>query len=249
MNPVLTTTESAVVGGDDRAARSRLAARRRSRTAAFTLVEVMIAAIIFTMTAISVGTMFLQNNNMSMRLRYRTNATNAALNILEQVRVLNFDTLNTFYTTSAPTTVTGAYVRVLISDPNAPDHTAYAAPDSDGSPPGVGADPIPLRYQNLDLVLNVRDGVLKNATWSPVLLPLSSSTTSTRMKMRFWLTLKYNQTVSADTTVTAHGQVFEIALVYQWKAPGAATASASTTTGWESGTVRAVVQNPNPIGS
>ena len=211
---------------------------------AFTLVEVMIAPILFVMMAISISTFFLQNNKMSMTLRYRTNATTAALNILEQIRVLDYDSLRTLHNSSAPLTVTNAFVRVLITDPNAPDHTSWSAPDPTSSTaPGFGADKIPLKYQNLDVVINVRDGVVKNSAWNVPSsgLPLESSATATRMPMRFWLTLNYNGTaVSSDTTIPV-GDVFEIVLVYQWQQPGS-----SPTSEWQSGTVRAVVQNPTP---
>jgi hypothetical protein len=226
------------------AGRSSAPAGRGNGIAGFTLVEVMIAAILFVGMALSITAFFLQNNKMSMALRYRTNATTAALNILEQIRVLDYDSLNTLYTTSAPIAVTNAFVRVLITDPNAPDHTSWTAPDpTSTTTPGFGADKIPLKYQNLDVVINVRDGVIKNSAWNvPALgLPLESSATALRMPMRFWLTLNYNNAaVSTDTGVPA-GDVFEIVLVYQWQQPGSAATSP-----WESGTVRAVVQKPTP---
>ena len=234
--------------------------RRSQRTGAFTLVEVMVAATLFTITAMSIGALFVQNNMMSTRLRYRSNATNAALNILEQIRVLNFTDLTNIYNASA--TIPGTYIRVLIADPNAPDHSSLAAPDPTltptGTPAGIpgvggisvpGAVSVPLGYQNIDLIINVRDGMIippLNATWNNLSLPLTSTASAPRMPMRIWLTLKYNTSISGDVTVTAPGQAFEIALVYQWQQPGA-----SSTSPWDSATVRAVLvnQTPQTIGS
>jgi len=229
----------------------RLPDTRSRRTRATTLVEVMVAAIIFTITAISIGTLFLNNNKMSMRLRYRTNATNVALNILEQIRVLNYANLNDVYANSAPTSVTSPYIRVIIADPNAPDYSALALPDPTSlTHPGIGvkdtsgASPgpaVPAKFQYIDVTINVRDGVEKNTTWTTFPnggLPLSTSSTGSRMPMNLWLTLKYNPTVSGDATMPAAGEVFEIVLVYQWQQPGQAE--------WNSGTVRTVVPNPGP---
>ena len=216
------------------------------KAAAFTLVEVMVAALIFTILSISITALFVQNNQMSARLRYRTTATNAALNVLEQVRVVDFNGLLSLYNSSA--TIPGSYVRVLVADPNAPDHTGLAAPVATlvaPDTPGVGADAIPLGYQNLDLLINVRDGVttpVLNSAWNTCTLPLNTSTTGVRMPMRFWLTLRYNTTISGDPAVTATGQVFEIALVYQWQQPGTPSSSQ-----WDSASVRAVVTNQNPM--
>lgn len=221
----------------------RLPGTRARRTRATTLVEVMVASIIFTLTAVSIGTLFVQNNKMSTLLRYRTNATNAALNILEQLRVLDFDSLNNVYLASAPNTVTGAYIRVIVADPNAPDYSANHPEPLDTVNPGFGVDPVPASYQKIDVLLNVRDAVVKNnTTWSLYPnggLPMANATSISRMPLRFWLTLKYNETVSGSSTITtAKGQAFEIILVYQWQQPGSST--------WQSGTVRAVVPNPSP---
>lgn len=204
----------------------------------------MVASLILLGVSVGITGLFINNTQMSMRLRFRTTATNAALNILEQIRVLDYDNLKTLYDSSAPTAVTGSFIRVLIADPNAPDNTALAAPDPTATVPGFGAPSVPLKYQKLDLILNVRDGVVKNSTWnapSPG-LPLESSASAPRMSMRYWVTLKFNSdTVSSDTNITAKGEVLEIAMVYQWKPPKSPATSA-----WESGTVRAVVRNPKP---
>ena len=234
--------------------------RRSQHTAAFTLVEVMVAATLFTMIAMSVGGLFVQNSKISATLRYRSNATNAALNLLEQIRTLNFTDLTNIHNASA--TIPGAYIRVLVTDPNAPDHSSLPHPDptlpNAGNPtgiPGVGTSnyasdtSVPVGYQNVDLVINVRDGVILpplNANWNYFSVPLSSTPSAPRMAMRIWLTFNYNTAISGDASVTAPGQAFEIALVYQWQQPGA-----PSTASWESATVRAVLvnQNPQTIGS
>jgi len=215
---------------------------RGARDRAFTLVEVMIATALFTLVALSIGSLYVQNYQIATRLRYRTNATNAALNILEQIRVLDFNKLSDLYkVASAPSNVP-AFIRVLITDPNAADHTHWDPPDpKDTTLAGFGTDIIPLRYQNLDLKINVLDDAETNSTWNVCSLPLQSSPTAPRMPMQFWLTLKYNTAVSGDNNVKATGEVFEIVIVYQWQQP--ATASTST---WASGTVRAVIHNPMP---
>jgi type II secretory pathway pseudopilin PulG len=244
MNQVLNAAHSAAIRSD-RGASYPGAHHRRARTGAFTLVEVMIAAILFTLVSLSIGFLYVQNNRMATRLRYRTNATNAALNVLEQIRVLDFSNLLVLHTTASSPTNAPAYIRVLIADPNAVDHTTLDAPDPTNTSAapwaGFGADTIPLKFQNLDVYINVLDGTEVQSAWNTCTLPLESSPTAPRMNMRFWLTLKYNTVVSGDAAITATGQVFEIILVYQWQQPGSSASSV-----WSSGTVKAVVQNPMP---
>jgi type II secretory pathway pseudopilin PulG len=253
MKQDLIIKETIVAGREDRSRRGRPATHRHSHTTAFTLVEVMIAAVLFTFVALTVSALVIQNNNMTTRLRYKTNATNAALNILEQIRVLDFTNLTTLYTKSSPLNsppCTYAYLRVLITDPNAPDLTGLTEPaPDDATTPGFQSDypsstySVPPRYRNIDLKLNVRDNTEIYSNWTACDLPLQSTATSgkTTMPMRFWLTFKYNTLISGSSTITATGQVFEITLVYQWKQPASSSSSS-----WESGVVKAAVKNRMP---
>jgi hypothetical protein len=138
---------------------------------------------------------------------------------------------------------------VVAADPNAPDYSALPLADTTTDPTKPGVQGIystdliscPANFQYLNVTINSRDDVILNTAWTFFPnggLPLATSATSPRMPMQFWLTLKYNNTVSGDASMPATGEVFEIALVYKWQQPGQS--------GWDTGTVRAVVPNPNP---
>lgn len=164
-----------------------------SRRGGFSLVEVMVAAVIFTMLAVSATSVFLQNNRMMATLRYRTHVTNTALSIVEQLRLNEFATIKGFHDAATPT--------VLI---NLPDPTyVAAAPDISG-------------YRPTSLNINVLDGVQKNTNWTYTDLFVESSTTAPKAKARFWTAINAN--ISAASPVV---EIYEVAIMYQWKNPAA----------------------------
>ncbi|MFT3781194.1 MAG: hypothetical protein QM790_04195 [Nibricoccus sp.] len=213
----------------------------------FTLVEVMVGTVLFVTLAVSTGAVFVQNHKMSTKLRYRTQAINVALNFLEQIRVMEFTNIKTLCT--AASTNTSAYLRLIVQDSGAPDLTALASPNpTDTSTPGFGVLEVPLGYRNYDFKINVVNGLVKNinptvCTGSTSSTPgfaldnTSSGTVNIRIPMKFWLTMRYNETISSDSSITAKGEVVEISMVYYWQDPSSST--------WQEGTIRAAISNPN----
>lgn len=166
---------------------------KASRRSGFSLVEVMVAAVIFTLLAVSATSVFLQNNRMMATLRTRTHVTNTALSIVEQLRLNEFATIKGFHDAATPA--------ILINLPD-PTYTAVA-PDVSG-------------YRPTSLNINVLDGVQKNANWTYSDLFVESSTTALKTKARFWTAINAN--ISASSPVV---EVYEVAIMYQWKNPAA----------------------------
>src|ERR1043166_2012605 len=123
--------------------------RNRTRQG-FSLIEVMIAAFMFTLLAVSTTTMFVQNQRMITRFRYRTHVTNAALNLLEQLRLYQYTTVKGIHDSDSSSSV--PQVLVSLADPT------YSRPATDPYPAsgypynGVldGYRPIPLNLNFLD---------------------------------------------------------------------------------------------------
>ena len=160
-----------------------------------TLVETMVATLIFALAAAGVTGTYMRSMKSTTTLRYSTTAASAALNILEQVRILQYANLKTLHDSATSSTT----IPVLIADPNA-----------------AIVSGVPVGYRQISLNLNVLDGVTQlNATWTPANIPMEKSTTAATLQMQFWLTLK--QDVS---TVAPIVETMELALIYQWKPPG-----------------------------
>lgn len=192
----------------------------------FTLVEVMIATLIFSMLAISTTSVFIQNNRVMATLRYRTHATNAALSVVEQLRLHQFSTIKSYHDVAAST------ILVSLADPT----YTRPIPDRDLYPAANGMLGVPDGYRPIPLKINVIDNVEKIASWTPVELPLETSANAPKLKAQFWTTINANISISSPVV-----EVYEIVVVYQWRNPASSAP-------WQSGTVRLVVPNPNPRG-
>jgi prepilin-type N-terminal cleavage/methylation domain-containing protein len=194
-------------------------AQSRRHSSAFTLAEVMVSMLIFALASAGISGIYLRSVKSSAELRYRTMASSTALNILEQVRVLNYNTLKAKHDTATA----GTTIPVLIADPTA-----------------IPATGIPLGYKAVNLYINVLDGTQIYGTttsgWTQVSIPMETATTSPQLSMQFWLTIQANV-----STVTPIVQVIELALIYQWKNPGGFSQN------WQSGTIHCVVPNPSPL--
>jgi len=225
----------------------------------FTLMDTMIASVVFTMVAISTGSMFIQNQRSAYAQRSRTQMTNTALNILEQLRVEPCNAQSgsaptasgTPYammvavlsdTTNLPT----ATLRVIISDPSyTPAMTAVQAPDLYNPP---APTPPLLYYRPIFLNINVVGGVIappNNPNWTYQNLPTESSPIAPKLPARFWLTLTRDFATSGSTH-----EAIEISLVYQWLNPGSrytANPAAAPDSAWQSGTIRLVMTDPSPL--
>jgi|GEM_PF-3217685 len=156
----------------------------------YSLVEVMVAAVIFTIVGLSTTSVFLQNNRLMTALRYRTHVTNTALSIVEQLRLNQFTTIKGYHDTAA------SAIQVNLPDPT------YIPTGSELT-----------GYRPVSLNINVLDGVVQNnTTWTSVDLFLENSPKAPKLKARFWTTLNAN--LSASTPVV---EIYEVAVMYQWK--------------------------------
>ncbi len=191
----------------------------------------MIAATIFTVLAMSATAMFLQNQRASIAIRYRTQVTNTALNILEQLRLKNYTELETLHK-NALASPTGTHTTlVLIADP------AYTPP----TPNPYASYNFPSGLRPVELILNVVDGEVINTTYTNVDVPMESEAKATKLPTRYWLTLRYNDQRDPDPELGGIVQAMEVALVYQWRMP--------QRTDWQEGTVRLAVVNPQALKS
>ena len=188
------------------------------------LVEVMIAATIFTVLAMSATGFFLQNQRTALSLRYRTQVTNTALNILEQMRLKNFYELESFWEAATAAPASSHKSVVIVSDPS------YVPP----SPDPFAYLNLPSGLRPLELKLNVLDDEVINNSNTNLQLPMESGANAVKLDTRYWFTLKRNESLVSPIV-----QAIEIALVYEWK-------SARQTT-WQQGTVRLVVTNPQAV--
>jgi len=204
-------------------ARATRAVRRLPKRGT-SLVEVMIAATIFTMLAMSGTAMFLQNQRTAVTYRYRTQATNTALNMLEQLRLKNYEELKTLRAACLASPTTDHTTMILVADP------AYVPPTPDpyaslNLPPGL---------HPLELKVNVNDGTVIKDAYTLLDLPMETGANAVKLKTRYWLTLKYNESMGTDIV-----QAMELALVYQWRA--------ASSTNWQENTIRLVVTNPQAV--
>ncbi len=203
--------------------------RRLSRKRGISLVEVMIAATIFTVLSMSATAMFLQNQRASIAIRYRTQVTNTALNILEQLRLKNYTDLETLHRAAVAAPTTEHTTLVLIADP------AYVPPT-----PNPYADKnFPDGLRPVELKLNVVDGDVINTTHTPVNVPMEADANAPELPTRYWLTLRYNDQRDPDPELGGIVQAMEVALVFQWRMP--------QRTEWQEGTVRLAVVNPQAL--
>lgn len=188
----------------------------------------MVAATLFTALAMSGTALFLQNQRAAHSLRYRTQVTNTALNILEQLRLKNFVDLRTLREAAVANRYATHTTMVLIADPS------YTPP----APDPYASLNLPVGLRPVELMLNVVDtDVIKNS-FTEIDIPMESATaaTATRLPTRYWLTLKFNDQRDPDPKFGGIVQSMEVSLVYKWRMPGRSE--------WLEGTVRLTVVNP-----
>ncbi|ATC62733.1 hypothetical protein CMV30_01430 [Nibricoccus aquaticus] len=184
----------------------------------------MVAATIFTIFAVSATGLFIQNQRASVGLRYRTQVTNTALNILEQLRLKNYNELKALRA-AALLAPTGTHTTtVLVGDP------LYVPPTVN---PYASLN-LPAGLRPEELILNVLDGTVISINRTNIKLPMESGLNTTKLDTRYWLSMKYNESLSTPIV-----QAIEIALIYQWKMP--------QRTNWQEGTIRLVVINPQAV--
>ncbi len=185
------------------------------------LVEVMIAASLFTFMATSLVSLFLQNARFARALALRTVATTTAIGVAEQIRANAY--ADHALRHNDPT---ASFIDVELFDP-----TDAAAPQG---------------MTKISFPLNSVDGTTENSDWTEVTLPMvldeNGKETRLPVHMRFWLTSQIRQpTITKDENgkevTETRCQLFEIALIYQWKNPN------YSDTKWHSGVIRLVTPN------
>jgi prepilin-type N-terminal cleavage/methylation domain-containing protein len=165
-----------------------------------TLVEVMIAAGVFSIISVGLTATFVQSLRFSKVISHRTQAINTATSIVEQLRERGFtDLLNDFYIPTTPPAFT-----VKVVDPGA---TAT----------------FPTYYSDLTIPINVRGTSTLSSAWTDALISVDSNPSAPKLPMKFWLTLKRD----AGTGTSLH-EVFQITLIYHWRSPGATSAAWKT---------------------
>jgi prepilin-type N-terminal cleavage/methylation domain-containing protein len=206
-------------------------ARPRTRRRGVSLVEVMVAATIFTVLAMSGTAAFLQNQRASIALRYRTQVTNTALNMLEQLRLKNYQELKKLRDEATAKPTDPFTAMVLVADP------LYTPP----TPDPYAALNLPAGLRPVELNLNAVDDKVINSARKQLDLMMESTANAPKLPTRYWLTLKFTNSTNPDIKGALGGivQAMEIALVYQWQMP--------RQTEWKEGTIRLVVTNPQAV--
>lgn len=183
-----------------------------------TLPEVMMAAVIFTIVAVSLTAALIQNYRIARSESYRTQVINCTMGVVEQLRARSFTDLEEIYKNYT----TETYLVQIIDPLN-----FTAGKDADDRD-------IPAGYRQFKLPINVRDGVVVKSDWTTVDVPLDTDG-KLRLNLRYWLDVKLNLSVSGNKC-----DVYEARLVYQWRKPG------DTTSPWQSGAFRVAVPWLNP---
>lgn len=163
---------------------------RTGKRRGMTLVEIMVATVLFTLLALTLTASYVQNLRMSKIQVYRTQAINTAVSILEQFRVEGHtDILNKYYDPTDPDPIT---VRLLD-----PTNTTVA----------------PTGYRSFQIPFNARDDETLNASWTDTNIQIAAD--GATLPIRFWLTLRRD----ASTTEPIY-DAFQVVLIYQWRTPG-----------------------------
>lgn len=214
--------------------------RSRPGRRGMTLIEVMVAALIFSFSATALVTLFIQNSRFARAITLRTVATTAAIGISEQIRAYAYGDYEAFH--NAPTT---SNMLVELFDPRVTDNSA-AIDTSDPEAVTMAKRATESGMRLLKLPINAADGTTVNAAWTEVSLPMSVTEDGKSMtlpiNLRFWVDSQHRQpTVTVDKdgkkVVITRCQLFEIALVYQWKNPNYSNSK------WHSGVIRMVTPN------
>ena len=144
------------------------AKRSLKNQSGFSLVEVMVATVVFAIVATALVGVFLQNQRYSYQLGYRSQAVTISLSILEQLRFRQYTEINDVYLDGS-----SGSIDVTIADPD----------QSSG-------------YTSLTIPVNVRDGVQVNANWTSASVVVDPDSEAPRLPMRFFLSLKRNRQTS-----------------------------------------------------
>lgn len=162
-----------------------------------TLVEVMVATVIFSILSLGITATYIQSLRYAKIISHRTQAINTAMSMVEQLREKGFtDLLNDYYT---PTTPPDFVVKIV-------DPTASSA--------------VPSYYADLTLPINVRGATTLKSSWTDVDVTVDSDPSAPKMPMKFWLTINRD-----NGTGTSLHEVFQIQLSYQWRSPGGTSTS------------------------
>jgi prepilin-type N-terminal cleavage/methylation domain-containing protein len=227
---------------NDSICRNRLSAgpRQRSRTGGFTLVEIMVATVIFTITSLSLAASLIQNQRFTTALSYRTQALNISMGIVEQLRQISYPNMQAYCKAVAVSASTTTTIDVDIMDPlNA--STDYT--QNTGAPPNYRRVQLPFQLTLSTGAENLlgagATAYTSNSTtnWYQTAIPMDLSKSAQQMPIRWWLTVYYNVQTGAGTACDA----FEMVLIYQWQIPGTKSPA------WQSGTIRLI--NPNDLAS
>lgn len=205
--------------------------RRPTGMRAFTLIEIMVATVIFAFVSLALGASLVQNDKFTTELSYRTQALNISMGMVEQMRNISYADLLAYCNNAFNISVTGTQttINVLIMDP------WNISTDST----------IPGNYRQLQLPINQYNQITNGTTtsytpstqaWYTANVPMDLSKSAQVMPMRWWLTVTNNVQTASGTAC----DVFEIVLVYQWQIPGTSTPT------WQSGTIRLVTPNSVP---
>jgi prepilin-type N-terminal cleavage/methylation domain-containing protein len=168
---------------------------KRSCAGGFTLVEIMVATVIFTITSLALASSFIQNEKFTRAISYRTQATTISMGMVEQIRWVAYSQI--------PAAVAAGNIPVVVMDP------ANINTDS-GTPAG---------YRPISLLINSFTSTVatssSNATWTTTTIPVDTDLAAPKMPIRWWLTINQNTTTGSGAC-----DAYEITLIYQWQIPG-----------------------------
>jgi prepilin-type N-terminal cleavage/methylation domain-containing protein len=179
---------------------------------AFTLVEVMVATIIFAMGAMSVTAFFLQNIRYAAWQAKNVHVVNTSFGIADQIKNMGADAIYKAYL--AADTTTPITLNVTTVDP-----TDLV----DG-------------YKTLALTINQKDTAITTGastavttklittSWNNVTLKMGRLTGSPSIPVDYWITIRRN--VSAPTTTPAF-DILELTLIDRWSGSGISTKTLS----------------------
>jgi type II secretory pathway pseudopilin PulG len=216
---------------NDRIYRNRFSAcpGQSSRTRAFTLAEVMVATVIFTITSLALTASFIQNQRFTTALSYRTQAVNISMGMVEQIRQISYPDMQAIcYKVAGATSAanTPTTINVVIMDPaNISTDTTIA--------PNYRQIQLPINQLTFSVPIKDSSGntvsSVSNNNWYTTSVPIDLSPSAPSMPIRWWLAIDYN--IQTGTTAC---DAFEIVLIYQWQVPGTKSPP------WQSGTIRLV---------
>jgi len=158
------------------------------RRRGLTLIEVMVSTVILAIVAAALTSGYMQNIRMGDALSRRTQVTNCALSIVEQIRQSGFTEVRDKQ--CLPPTPEKFKVKVL-------DPTQLTTK--------------PTGYNDLLIAVNKRGGTVLSTGWTTLNFPTDSAT-APKIPVRFWVEINRDR----DAVTNIH-EVITIALIYQWQ--------------------------------